>query len=425
VLIIGAGLAGLAAARHLTAQGVPCLVLEAGDRVGGRIKTDIVRGFQLDRGFQVFLTSYEEPGRILDLDRLRLKHFLSGSLVRFGGKFHAVMDPVRHPAAGLRALFTPVLRWSDGPRLTKLRLEDPSSPDGRARLTTLEYLRARGLSSESIDRFFRPFFGGVFLDHDLHTGAWLFRFLFNRFAAGPAGLPERGMAEIPRVLAEPLDPSDIRLNCRVAAINGTVVQLEGGETVQGSQIVVATDAAGRTDLLPSSSTVQWNACTTLYFAAEQAPLDEPTLLLNGEGDAGGPIGTMCVPSNVAASYAPAGSALISVTTSRAFPDSDILRDQVRSQLTAWFGAQVGRWEHLATYHIPRALPSFREARDPTKGTVERVGDNVIVCGDYLENPSIDGAMVSGRRAAEAVLARCQPVDSRGDGPRPGMRSHNQ
>ena len=122
------------------------------------------------------------------------------------------------------------------------------------------------------------------------------------------------------------------------------------------------------------------------------------------GRAGGPIGSMCVPSNVAAAYAPAGSALISVTASRADPDSDTLRDMVRSQLTTWFGPQVGSWEHLATYHIPHALPSYRETRDPTKGTVERVGDNVIVCGDYLENPSIDGAMVSGRRAAEAVLA---------------------
>ncbi len=410
VAIVGGGLAGLCAARRLTEAGVDCSIYEASDRVGGRVATDMVDGFLLDRGFQVFLTSYPEARQVLDYEALELHEFLSGSLVRWSGRMYTVADPWRQPLEGMKSLFTPIMRLGDAPKLARLRLEAlertrtgaPAEPDE----STMRYLKSLGLSSEVITRFVKPFFGGVFLDPDLATSRSLFDFVFAMFATGQATLPACGMAAIPEQLRTGLPHDMVRLNSPVRRVRPGAVELGSGEEILASHIILATDATQAAVLSPIRPRVTWHGCTTIYFAAERPPFTEPVLVLNGDGPASGPVNHLAVPSNVAPSYAPPGAALVSATVLGVPTDRESsLLEQVRQQLTGWFGPGVGTWRHLRTDRIAHALPAYRLSRAPNAGTAERVDETVFACGDYVENPSINGAMLSGRRAADQVLAR--------------------
>ena len=171
VLIIGAGLAGLSCSRTLEDYGISYLLLEASDTVGGRVRTDHVNGFLLDRGFQVFSTAYPEARQMLDYPALKLHHFSPGAMIRFGGKWHPMLDPFRQPFSALQSLLNPIGTCSDKFRVAKFRHRalSGSVPDvfNRPETSTLEYLKNSGFSASMIERFFRPFLGGVFLDTEL------------------------------------------------------------------------------------------------------------------------------------------------------------------------------------------------------------------------------------------------------------------
>ncbi len=409
VAIVGGGLAGLSAARRLADAGVQCTIFEARDRVGGRVATDTVDGFLLDRGFQVFLTAYPEARQVLDYEALELHEFLPGSLVRWNGRMYPVADPWRQPVEGAKSLFTPILRLGDAPKLARLRQEalerNRASAAAEPDESTLRCLERLGLSNEVVDRFFRPFFGGVFLDPELRTSRSLFDFVFAMFATGHAALPASGMGAIPAQLAAGLPPGAIHTNAPVANVQPGIVRLQSGEDIRPSAIILAADAAQAAVLSPIRPKVTWHGCTTIYFAADHPPIDRPLLILNGDGARSGPVNHVAVPSNVAPSYAPPGAALISATVLGVSPESDsALVDQARDQLAGWFGSAVATWCHLRTDRIAHALPAYTMTRAPNGGAAERIDETVFACGDYLENPSINGAMLSGRRAAERVLA---------------------
>jgi phytoene dehydrogenase-like protein len=255
-----------------------------------------------------------------------------------------------------------------------------------------------------IDRFFRPFFGGVFLDRQLVTSSRLFRFLYRTFAEGETAVPARGMGAIPEQLAEPLPAESIRLNSPVESAEPGRVALRGGEVLSARAVVVATDGPAAARLLggrieaPKSRSV-----CGLYFAADESPLKEPIVVLDGDGR--GPVNHLAVLSDVAPSYAPPGSALISASVLGAPPQDDVaLEAAVRDQLTDWFGPAVRRWRHLRTYRIAHALP---DQTAPALDVPERpvmLADGLYVCGDHRDNASINGAMASGFRAAQAVAA---------------------
>jgi phytoene dehydrogenase-like protein len=394
VIVIGGGVAGLCCARRLADAGVSCIVLERGDRPGGRVGSDRHEDFILDRGFQVFLPAYPEAKRVLDYERLQLRPFFPGCLVRYGGRFHRLADPWKEPLAAMRSLLSPVLRFGDARRVAALRratrraatgpIRGPASPTTGARLRELEF------SPAFIDRFFRPFFGGIFLERELSTPWWVFEFIFAMFAAGPATLPRLGMQAIPDQLATGLPPGTVQLGASVRRVRGDGVELEDGRRVRARQVVVAGDATAARPRVGEG----WNGTSTIYFAAERAPIDEPILVLDGDG--AGPINNLCVPSCVSRDYAPPGAELIcaSVIGTGAL-SGDRLEHAARDQLRGWFGAEVNRWRHLRTYRLPRALPRFDGSAAPL---VEG-----LACGDHLEHPSINGAMVSGRRVAEELL----------------------
>lgn len=405
-VIIGGGLAGLSCARQLCAEGLDCRVLEAADDVGGRVRTDACDGFLLDRGFQVFLTAYPEASAVLDYDALNLRRFEPGALVRFNGAFHRFADPWRRPQHLLKTALSPVASLSDKIRVARFRAHtcrgDLQDVFERPEQPTIDLLHARGFSSTIIERFFRPFLGGVFLDHELRTSSRMCEFVFRMFSQGDAALPKQGMGEIPRQLAGQLPSDVLRLNSPVDSIEGHTVILASGERLAARHIIVATEAPTAAKLLGTSDDVEGQSVSCVYFATEEPPISEPILVLNGDGE--GPVNNLCVPSQVSHGYAPAGQSLVSVTVLGKYADSTALQNEVTRQLTVWFGNVVASWRHLRTYDIRYALPNQAAPRlgDVAKPTA--VGDRLYVCGDHRDTASINGAMASGRRAAESVIA---------------------
>lgn len=408
VAIIGGGLAGLAAARRLGAAGLRPLVLEAQPEIGGRVVTDSVEGFLLDRGFQVFLDSYPEARLQLDLDALKLGRFAPGAQIWLGSGFGRVADPWRDPLAGLRSLFSGVFTVADAVRMLRLRSESvlalEGEPIAEGDETAARSLHRRGFSDRAIEGFFRPFFGGVFLDSQLTAPQHWFNFLFGMFATGSATLPAGGMQAIPRQLAASLPPGSVRVNARVRSLAPGRVELADGEVIEAGSVLLATDARQAAVLLPGTRATSWAACATLYYAAPESPVGGPLLVLDGSGRRG-PVNHVCVPSDVQASYAPPGQALVSATVlEHANGDNDGLDRGARLQMSQWFGEKrVRQWKLLRVTRVPFSLPRNVPRPDAVAEGV-RMTAGLYACGDYLETPSINGALRSGRRAAEALLA---------------------
>lgn len=403
VVIVGAGLAGLTCARRLQAGGVDCVVLEASDAVGGRVRTDVVEGFRLDRGFQVLLTAYPAAKKWLDFEQLELKKFSAGARVWCDGKMHRVGDPWREPGALWDTLRAPVGSLADKVRIGTLwaaaRRGTMAELFDRPETTALTALRAHGFSERMIERFMRPWLGGVFLDEKLETSSRMLEFVFRMFAEGDSAVPAAGMQAIPEQLAAGLAPGTVRLNARVAAVAAGGVRLASGERIEGRQIVVATEGGGAAELLPEVVGPNWRAVTAVYFAAKASPLGEPTLMLNGTGR--GRVNNVAVMSDVAPGYAPEGQALVSVSVlGEPGLAGEGLEAGVRAELSEWFGAEVTEWRALRSYRLRRALP----VRWPLeRRTAETVRPGVWVAGDFLGTASIQGAMESGEGVAEAIL----------------------
>ena len=408
VLVIGAGLAGLNCARHLYERGLDVHLLEASDRVGGRVRTDTVDGFRLDRGFQVLLTAYPETQRELDYGALDLHAFHDGALVRYNGRFHRVADPRRHPWDAPRTLLARVGTIADKLRVLRLRrtLARRSLPQimEQEERTTLDALRTRwGFSPAMIDRFFRPFLGGIFFDRALQASSRMFEFVFKMFAEGRTVLPAGGIDRMPKQLRRDLPDEAVRLNAAAETVEGQSVTLRGGETLEASHVVVATEAPEANRLVGNVSPTDGRSTTCLYFAAPQSPLDDPVLVLNGEGV--GPINNLAVPSDVAPGYAPDDRALVAaVVVGTPAETGAALRRSVREQLIDWFGLKAGGWAHLQTQHIPYALPEQAPPflSPPEKEVRRRPG--LYVCGDHRRTASLNGALAAGRAAADAVWA---------------------
>lgn len=407
-VVVGAGMAGLTCARHLHQAGLHVLVLEASERVGGRVKTDIVEGFTLDHGFQVLLTAYPEAAAQLDYEALQLHPFYDGALVRFDQRFHRLADPFRHPLDTPGTLISPIGTFTDKLRIAKVRSMVNRGPLSavfeREEKTTLDVLRHRYQFSENmIDRFFRPFFGGIFFEPSLQASSRMFEFAFRMFSQGQTALPADGIHAIPRQLAEHLPSDTIRLSQRVEAVSAKGVQLASGEIINSEAVVVATDAHHAATLLNASVSTQGYGCTCFYYATDTTPSSDPILMLNGEES--GLLNNVAVPSVVAPSYAPEGQALISATVLNPpalSPGS--LEARVRRELAEWFGPEVGTWRPLRSYHIPYALPAQHPPFFTGTNNRSRIQKGRYLCGDHTHSGSLHGAMHSGREAAEALLA---------------------
>jgi phytoene dehydrogenase-like protein len=394
-VVVGAGLAGLTAARLLSDRGLEVAVLEASDGPGGRVRTDRVDGFLLDRGFQVYLTAYPEGRALLDLGALDLRPFEPGALVWVGGRFHRVADPLRRPSALWPTLRAPIGSLADKALIARLRASVRRSDDPGGDIATIEALRRLGFSDRMVERFLRPLFAGITLDRELLGSARMFRFVFAMLSRGDAAVPSQGMGAIPEQMAARLPEGTVRFGARVERLEGTAALLEDGGRVEGRVLLIATEGPEAARLCGIDAVGSLPA-GAVWYAAPEPPVAGPVLLLDGEGD--GTVNNVAVMSTVAPAYAPPGRALVAVQSFAAGPSPEAA---VRARLGVLFGAAVGDWEHLRTDLIPHAQPVQRPPFPLIRPA--RLGEGRYVAGDHRATASINGAMQSGRLAAEAIL----------------------
>lgn len=397
--IVGAGVAGLSCARRLVQAGQKVALIESSDGVGGRVRTDVVDGYRLDRGFQVLLTSYPEVQRTLDLPALDMHMFNPGAVSWIDGQGYELGDPFRDRSALIETIKSPVLPFLDKLRIlrlrTKVRRGDASRLFGKPEQTTAERLRSLGFSDTAVTRLFGPLFSGIQLDRNLGTSSRMFDIIFRCLSEGDTGVPRLGIGAIADQLAAALPDGCVTLNTPATAVSATEVTTADG-TIHATDVVVATDGPSASALLdiddPGSTPV-----SCVWFSADIPPTATRSIILDGTNS--GPVINVAVMTNVAPSYAPAGRHLIAAACPGTMTVE--LEDLARSQLHGWFGDQVQEWTTLRVDQIEHGQPNQAPPLRPRQRT--HLPDGRWVCGDHRDTGSLQGAMFSGRRTAEAIL----------------------
>lgn len=421
-IIIGGGLAGLNCARVLHAVGREFVLLEASDRCGGRVRTDRVDTndgtYLVDRGFQVLLTAYPHAAEAFDYDALDLCCFYPGALVFHDGNLHRVADPRRKPGDALRGFRTPIATMRDKLRLAEFSLRVLAGPVEnvweRPNLRSIDALREAGFDQATIDRFFRPFFGGVFFDPALDTSSRMLEFVFRMFAQGRVCVPAGGMGRLPEQIEAGLPAGAVRTGASVDRLErsgGGWTVHAGGERWDAGSVVIAAEGDSTRRLLDrhadlEAPAVTWRSTATISYAVDTPPTKDPILVLDGESE--GPVNHLATMSAVSGEYAPRGRHLVYANVIdpdvlASLPDDAALDAACRPQLRRWFGDEMDGARMIHVDRIDRALPNQSIERSAIPRWPVRVGEGLYACGDWLENASIDGALSSGKRCAEAVL----------------------
>lgn len=404
VVIVGGGLAGLSAARRLDRAGVEWLLVEASDRVGGRVATDVVDGWHLDRGFQTLNTAYPRLSALVDVDALEMRYFTAGVLVRRGGNLHRLENPLREPLTTPQTLLSGLGTLTDRLKFAALATRCATTPVSRLldtpEMMTQDMLRKAGLSHRIIEEVLRPFFSGVFGDRSLDTSSHVTAMVLRSFTRGRIGVPAAGMAALPAAIAGPLPFPQLLIGARTLSVGPGMVVTEGGE-LRCRAVIVATDPAHAAELLPQLPAPDMHGLTTFYFGAPHAPLDEPILLL--DGDRREIIANTVVVSNAAPEYAPSGQSLIAANVVGVSAPSSASEAVIRVELSRMYGTPTDDWELLEVISVPNALPAARVPQWSLRKPVA-LGDGLFVAGDHRDSPSIQGAMAGGWRTAGQVLA---------------------
>ncbi|GAB1335250.1 NAD(P)/FAD-dependent oxidoreductase [Streptomyces sp. E-15] len=427
VVIVGAGIAGLSAAHRLTSAGVTTAVLEAAPYVGGRMSTEKIDGFRLDRIGQLLSTSYPELRLTPGLDELTVRRFAPGVLLHRDGRVHRVLPPAAGGSArGARGALHAVRALASVPRSTAATPGRTGTPVGgavdQARLgaalgrlaaTPLNRLLARpelpaglalarrGVPARTIDGFLRPLLAALLCDPELTTSSRCADLALRAFASGRLCVPEGGAETLPELLARSLPPDTVRTGVRVTSVSTTsVTTAEHGE-IRCRAVLLATDARAAAELLPGLRVPDFHPVTVVHHTADEPTAAFPagsSLLL--DADRGGPVAHTAVLSNVDPSRAPAGRALISSTVLG--PPPQDVDTAVRIHLARLYGTSTRRWETLAVHHTPEAVPAMRPPHDLRRPV--RLLAGLYVCGDHRDTSTVQGALHSAHRAAAAVLA---------------------
>ncbi|MFE9687081.1 NAD(P)/FAD-dependent oxidoreductase [Streptomyces sp. NPDC006285] len=427
VVVVGAGVAGLAAAHRLNSAGVTAVVLETAPHVGGRMTTEKVDGFRLDRIGRLLFTSYPELRLTPGLDALTLRPFAPGVLVHAEGRVHRAGEPAS--AGGTRGALDAARAFMSPPRRARPWATPVAPPVSRAfpplggaldqarlaaalgRIATVPVerllaraerpagraLAARGMPARTVEGFLRPLLAALLCDPELTTSSRCADLALRAFATGRLCVPEGGADTLPELLAGALPPGTVRTGVRVTSVSTTsVTTAEHGE-LRCRAVLVATGARAAAGLLPGLRLPPCHPVTVVHHTADEPPLTEAALLL--DADRRGPVAHTAVISQVDPSRAPAGRALISSTILGA-PPADTDR-AVRAQLAVLYGTATHRWELLAVHHTPDAVPAMVPPHDLRRPV--RLLAGLYVCGDHRDSSTVQGALHSGHRAATALL----------------------
>ena len=380
VLVVGAGLAGLSAAITLESAGVDVMVIEASDRAGGRIASDVINGFICDRGFQLINAKYPA---LQELDVIKEIDFIPAPRV-----IEVAIGDRRHPIGDPRQLPWTALNKATGTVPEKLALLRFIVGKAKAGQSIGEALRNTGTC---YDRVLRPFLQGVFLTDPDNVDAIYGHSIIKSFVSGKPGVPRNGVGELPKALAKRV--SNIVYNTRVDRIDLTSVHTNNG-TYTADKIVIATDATTATQLLGLTEVPRMAGCITWYHAVSQNPSGSGRLVVDGQRR--GPIINTVVMSDISANYAPSGQHLVSTTTELNVTESD-----VRRHLAVVWGTGTHDWQFIAKYEIPAALPIHNVGRALSQSM--KINEHHFVAGDHRSVPSQQGALFSGRLVAQLLL----------------------
>ena len=415
IVIVGAGLAGLTCAKILHERRQPFVLLEASDAPGGRVRTDVTpSGFRLDRGFQVLFTAYPASRRHLSYGRLDLQRFDPGAIIALNGQLHTLSDPTRDLKALVPSVLTSIVSFADKQRILGLRRETTHeslpeifAPEAQD-TSTLDYLHDRGFSDRFIDNFARPFYGGIFLDRSLETSAKMFRFTFKMLSEGETVVPAAGIGAISDQLARLLPIGDVRYGAVVSDVltdghRAYGVRTEDGSIVEADAVVVAADPPTTARLTGVPFPTQPMVTTCLYFASPRPLYSAKKIVLNANPDA--LVNNLVQLTNVSPGYAPRGQHLLSATLLE-LPQGreDDIAARVLEDIGRMFPKRnLSSFRALSLVRVPFAQfaqpPGFVRSL-PTNET-EIAG--LIVAGDATASSSIQGAMLSGQRAADLAL----------------------
>ena len=400
--IIGAGVSGLIAAQILENYGYHPTIIEASSAVGGRVKSDVVKGYSLDRGFQVLLTSYPAAKKYLDYDGLALQKLLPGATIFKNGKAQTIGDPLRKLSLLFPTLLSSIGSLADKVNILKLnaRLKKKKIPAifKTEEKTTLQYLKDFGFSNEIITDFFKPFFSGIFLEPNLETSSRMFEFVYKMFGEGLAVIPKNGIQAIPNQLKNKLRQTEIKLNTAVKQVKNNLIILEDGEEIKSDFTIVATEASALISNLKNQET-QWKSCDTLYFECEKRAINKPLIGLISDENA--LINNIFYPTSIATN-ALGNKEILSVTIVKKHDLNEAaLIAKTTAELKTFCGISDLRF--LKRYQIKKALPQLSNIQYELSSTETQLNSSLFLAGDQLLNASLNAAMIAGERAAMGVI----------------------
>jgi hypothetical protein len=402
VAIIGAGLAGLNCARELTKANIDFQIIEATDRVGGRVTSDVVDGFILDRGFQLYNPSYAEGKRLLDYQALDFKSFTPGIAIRDNKRLRIVVDPFRSEDFRFN-----VLKDLPGGITSKLGLlryfvQNLLQADANIAISkdisAQEALTRTGVKNDLLEKLFRPFLQGVFLESNLDTSRKFLDVVLKTFLRGIPCVPSQGMKAIPEQIASKISSENIIFNNKVMAITGNTINTEQG-SITAKKIVIATDPTTAISWLELPAKTM-HAVSTWYFKADQEVKNivktKPILFVDGQNK--GPITNAVVMTNAAPSYSANNEVLVSASGISPFLDTKT--PDVKHHLAKIFGVDTSKWELIKKYEIKNALPAMNTPYSLVSSN--QISENLFVAGDHRATSSTNGSLLSGRYAAALV-----------------------
>ncbi|WP_366841703.1 FAD-dependent oxidoreductase [Lacinutrix sp.] len=401
IYIIGAGISGLITAIALEKAGFTPTIIEASDRVGGRVKSDVVEGYVLDHGFQVLLEAYPKAMQYLDYKALDLQRLVPGAVIYKNGKQQTIGDPLRNLSLLLPTVFTTTGSIKDKLAIFKLNLALKKKAidsifNETSNTTTLEYLKAKGFSNRIITNFFKPFFSGIFLETELSTPSKMFEFVYKMFGEGLAVLPKDGIQAIPNQLQSKLTNTNILFNKSVKTVEEKHIVLEDGTVIDADITIIATESS---KLLQTETKVSWKSCDTLYFTVEKDTLNKPIIgLLADENTLINNIFfTTSINNNNTKS-----DVLLSVTVVKThnYNETDLIK-KVEAELDTICNIKTKNF--IKRYQIKRALPNLETVKYKSNSDVFKHSKSIYLAGDYTLNGSLNAAMSSGELVANAII----------------------